>query len=322
MGYWGKRQALAAFMSVWVVGCSSTHETAPTMSPTSTPALTLVALNASATSPPSPLEAPSATPAPPPTMIAYAIQPGDTLLGIARQFGVPVATLEAVNTGLNPLALPIGATLVIPAPLFDATGRPILPSATPSALQADPPLCLPTATGTILCLGQITNRLPQTVERVTFVVRLVGRDGNLLAEAQAGLEQVLIPPEASAPYRALLAADWQQVAGSGVTLRSADFQPPDSRYFPLRIESESVSLASGQYTVLARVRAPATGGARLVRAVLALYDGRGRVIGFRSLSLDAHLEAGESFTLRATSAVLVGETVRHTLYVEGERIAH
>ena len=44
--------------------------------------------------------------------------------------------------------------------------------------------------------------------------------------------------------------------------------------------------------------------------------------GSEGLAQDVYFKAGETFTLRATSAVLVGEAVRHTLYVEGERIAH
>lgn len=322
MGYWGKRQALAVFMSVWVVGCSSLHEAAPTMPPTSTPILTLIALAPTQQSPPPPTALPTAAPEPAPTGVAYAIQAGDTLLGIARQFGVPVSTLEAANTGLNPLALPIGATLMIPAPIFDVVGRPILPSATPSALQADPPLCIPMPTGSLICLGQIINRLPLAVSRVTFTIRVTGRDGHSLGEVNAGLEQSVILPQHSAPYRVMLAADWRQVRGSAFVLRSADEQPADGRYLEMAVESESIRRAGAQVTLLARVRAPAAAanGARLLRAVLTLYDARGQVIGFRALPLAATLPPDATFALQITAAALTGEPVAHSFYVEAERM--
>lgn len=322
MGHWGKRQALAVFMSVWVVGCSSTQEAAPSIPPTITPAPTLVALSPSAQAPPSSPTVPIPTPLPPPTAVAYAIQAGDTLLGIARQFGVPVATLEAANSGLNPLALPIGATLMIPAPIFDAAGRPILPSATPAPIQAGIPLCSPTPTGMVVCLGQIINRLPQPVGRVIFSVRLFGRDGRLLGETRSGLEQSLIPSGSSAPYRVLVAANWREVQGSGITILSADAEAAGARYLPVVIDRETVSEVGEAYTVLARVRLSAGERAHLRRAVLTLYDANGRVIGFRVLPLDTLLKPNDTFALQISAAVLDGMTAaQHTLYVEAERAA-
>jgi murein DD-endopeptidase MepM/ murein hydrolase activator NlpD len=44
----------------------------------------------------------------------YIVQPGDTLFGIARQFGVTVEALQAANPTVNANALPIGQALFIP----------------------------------------------------------------------------------------------------------------------------------------------------------------------------------------------------------------
>jgi murein DD-endopeptidase MepM/ murein hydrolase activator NlpD len=44
----------------------------------------------------------------------YIVQPGDTLFGIARQFGVALEDLQAANPGVNPAALGIGQPLLIP----------------------------------------------------------------------------------------------------------------------------------------------------------------------------------------------------------------
>lgn len=44
----------------------------------------------------------------------YIVQPGDTLYGIALQFGISVEALEAANPGVDAAALAVGQTLTIP----------------------------------------------------------------------------------------------------------------------------------------------------------------------------------------------------------------
>jgi murein DD-endopeptidase MepM/ murein hydrolase activator NlpD len=44
----------------------------------------------------------------------YTVQPGDTLYGIARQFGLTLDALQAANPDINPAALSVGQALIIP----------------------------------------------------------------------------------------------------------------------------------------------------------------------------------------------------------------
>jgi len=46
----------------------------------------------------------------------YRVQPGDSLEGIARSFGVPVETLQAVNGLAADTPLAVGQVLLVPAP--------------------------------------------------------------------------------------------------------------------------------------------------------------------------------------------------------------
>src|SRR5215470_14609477 len=100
MGYWGLRHVCAAFVSVWVVGCSITHDAAPTLPPTRLPPVTLTMQISSETSPPPTPIPPPASPTPEPTAIVYSVQPGDTLLAIAVQYGVELKDLQAANPPL------------------------------------------------------------------------------------------------------------------------------------------------------------------------------------------------------------------------------
>lgn len=45
----------------------------------------------------------------------HVIRSGDTFWALAKQYGVTVADIQAMNPGVNPAALPIGGILIIPA---------------------------------------------------------------------------------------------------------------------------------------------------------------------------------------------------------------
>ena len=48
--------------------------------------------------------------------VEYVVEPGDTLLGIAEQFGVTVEAITAANDISDPDLIAVGQTLVIPSP--------------------------------------------------------------------------------------------------------------------------------------------------------------------------------------------------------------
>lgn len=61
---------------------------------------------------------PTATPIPSPTpvVVIHVVQAGDTLLGIALQYGVTVEEIAAANDITDPTSLQIGQELRIPLP--------------------------------------------------------------------------------------------------------------------------------------------------------------------------------------------------------------
>jgi LysM repeat protein len=322
MGHWGWRQLFAVFISVWVVGCSTTHDAAPTLSPTQLPKITLTSRPPLA---PTPHFTPQYTIAMivpvTPTPVVYAVQPGDTLLQIARRFGVDPGQLQIANGGLEPRSLQIGQLLSIPAPVFDVEGNPTLPTSTPLNLPLIPPTCYPTPTNHILCLGQVTNPLGEAIQRVTVTVSLLREDGSLLAEGQAGIEQHVIPPGRSAPYRILLKADWRAYAGSAARVQSADSAPgAEQRFVPLEVYDREQQTADGHFEISAILHNPDAQIAHLRRVIVTLSDGKGQITGYRVIQLDHLLIANESFPLEISVISQVpGRPAQHTVYVEAER---
>jgi lipoprotein NlpD len=85
--------------------------------------------------PPKPVEAPAEPPKPVEKPIpTYAVKRGDTLVGIALQFGLDYRELAAWNNITNPNVLSVGQVLVVAAP---AGARPLASNAT-SPLGATP----------------------------------------------------------------------------------------------------------------------------------------------------------------------------------------
>jgi LysM repeat protein len=323
MGYWGWRRIAAVFISVWVVGCSVTHETAPTAPPTQPPYSTLIA-HLPLTSPPqrttpnvsAPTLAASSTP------MVYMVQPGDTLLQIARRFGVKVSVLQEANGGIEPLALQIGQVLAIPSPQFNAEGDPILPTLTPAALSLSPPTCYPAPTDYIMCLGQVTNSLETAIQRVTVVVRLLNNERSVVVEGESAVEQSIIPPGDSAPYRLLLKADWEDYAEATVWLKSADSAPEAKDWYTaLAVEDPKQWWADGRYFIGAVLHNPSSQTVQLIRAVLTLRDVEGQIVGYRVLQFNQLIAPDERIPIEiAIMPNTPGTAASHTLYAEARRV--
>jgi LysM repeat protein len=322
MGHWGWRCVAAVFISVWVVGCSTSHEAAPTVPPTLLPFPTLVA---HFITPDSPLfttpDTASMSPATTATPVIYVVQPGDTLLQIAYQFGVKLPVLQAANGGIEPLSLQIGQTIYVPDPQFNAEGVPILPTTTPAALSLSPPICDTAPTDYIICLGQVTNSLANAIQRVTVVVGLFSADGSLLTEGIGTIEQSIIPPGGTAPYRILFKADWGDYTAAA-WLKSADnATDAGERYVSVNIEQQDQQWDAGHYTIRATLHNTGTQAAQLVRAVVTLRDEAGQITGYRVVQLDHVIAPDERIPIDITiTPKEAASATSHSLYVEALRL--
>ncbi len=320
MGYWGWRRLLAVFVSVWVAGCSASHDSAPTIHPTFSPRVTLAArpefTPAPTTRPVFVL--PTTVPFVSPTPFVYTLQAGDTLLSLARRFGVPVSHLEAANSGLRPHTLQIGQQIVIPDPQFDSSGLPILPTTTPLALPLSPPACTETTTNIIVCLGSVYNNHGLPVERVAVRVRLFDAQAQTLAETETGIEQAIIPAEAFAPYRVLLEADWDIYAGAAVSLISADVARDAGARFVTPFLGETLGQwVNGRYVLSTDLLNNTSQTLLVQRAIVTLTDQDEGITGYRVAQVNRRLAVGERIPLVVEIVPhILNPDVHPTLYIE------
>jgi hypothetical protein len=322
MGYWGWRPLICAvFISVWVAGCSIVSESAPTISPTYHPQITLtVRFRDPPAAPASPqlYIAPTSQPVPDgEAYLRYAVRPGDTLLGIALDFGLTVEQVRAANDQIDPRNLQVGQQINIPQglSLTPATAAPI-------NLELARPACYETPTGSILCLGTVFNNREYPIWRVHVRVKLLRSDGGILAEHDAGIEQGFIPPGQSAPYSALFKVDWHDYGFAAVSLQTADVTPQNiQRFVPLIIEAETPSLIDGRYIVSATLYNPSPFPTGPVRLFLTLLDEEGQVVGYRAAGTGNGLAPNTRQVIRIEALPQMSTlALRHTLYVEASRL--
>jgi LysM repeat protein len=327
MGYWGWRRLIVAFVSVWVVGCSFTARTAPTTTPTDSPVITLIIRTPFEITPSNTPETPTpATGQPTATLevdsaaAVYRVQPGDTLLGIALKFGVELEVLLQANVGIDPRALQIGQQLRIPNLLN--TGQTIaqLITPTPLPLTLVPPTCYEIPSGSVLCLGQVENRLSQSVGRVTVQVRLSLDDETEPLTQTATVEQAIIPPGTSAPYRVVFHAAGADAGDATASLQSADGISLSDQIMPLVAENQIGMQTSGHYIVTGEVVNPYTSHVGSFRIVVTLLDPVGHVTGYRVIQVDEPLPAGSRLPFRISTVSQVSdEPLTYRLYVEARR---
>jgi LysM repeat protein len=317
MSYWAWRPLVfALFISVWVAGCSLTAESAPTLSPTLPPQITLTVRFREPSIPTLTPQIPL-TPTPQPGepdqyVTSYTIRPADTLLGIALDFGVSIEALQAANGHIDPRNLQVGQQLIIPSQDIPPALATIIP------LEIAPPACYETPTDSLVCMGRIYNTQKYTVQRVDVRVQLLRADGSILAERDTILDQNTIPPGGSAPYSARFKAEWQNYTTTA-TLQRVDM-PPETQFVPLIIENETIQQADGRYTVAATLYNSSPYITEPPRLILTLLDDSGRVVGYRTFGATSGLdpEARQIIQIEAVSQVRSAK-LTHTLYAEARR---
>lgn len=202
---------------MWILGVAACTTATPTTTPTATATprwLPLTPyLSPTPSTTPTPLKAPwlPTSVLPTPTPFVHTIQEGDTLLGIALQYGVDVEALQEANPALNPNLMPIGATVVIPLDKENPAG---LPTPTPLPLPLGPLACYPQADGSAWCLAVVQNDTGQAVEALTGWLRWGEQETAmeaLLNRLPAGARTVLLAHlsrfvDESAPQAYLLTA--------------------------------------------------------------------------------------------------------------------
>lgn len=267
-------------------GCSSltdagtTPVTMPGLTPyfTRTPASLFVPVL-----PPTPTIAPTATP------IVYTIVRNDTLIDIAWRNGITLDDLLAANPGVQPDALTVGQTIILPGPASAVL-------ITPVPLELSQPLCQPSGDG-ITCLMLIQNPDDKVLEDVILQAILYDGNGVQIAERQVVPPLSLIPAHAAVPASVFFKGVGQVGFVQARVITSIQPDAWQERYIQAELQNVLIGIAWDGLSadVQADVYIPVGQAPAADIWVLAVaYATDGTLVGFRRVEWRGLLQPGES----------------------------
>ncbi len=308
-----------------LVGCGQviTLPPTPTPAPTATIAVDVAAPLPPTATPAPYTPAPTPTPTITPTPVVHTIRPGDSLLGIATQYGVSVAALQEVNGILDPRTLQVNQELIIPRidELDDAAEATATPTPLPFTVQNVH--FSETAIGGLWVLGEVLNSSGTALEQVRVGVALFDSEQKELGRANGLVALDLVDVNEIAPFAILFGnvpgkfENYQAYPVSGVSAFVGSYYR-DLEVLDLAGEGERYAA----YTVTGRILNTGPEEAVSVQVVLTAYDALDRVIAMRKIVPDHNVVArGGETTFTAVLAPVGGPVVRVVAVAQGRRIS-
>ena len=250
---------------------------------------------------------PTAIPAPTPTPVIHIVQPGETLIDIAQDYGVTLDALQVANGVLTPETLQIGQRLIIPlgpgAPLLAprpagsiSGGGLLLPTPAPLPVSVRGAALYETPVGSIVVQGEILNTSGAALENTQVRVALLNDSGEEVAAATAFTALEVIPIDGKSPFGVLFAPSGVPPGAASFVvtpIRAEASTEPGSRYMPIAVTDQEGAVDGLQFKVGGSVANQGSATATGVNVVLTTYDDTGRVTGFRQATVgDGTLPAG------------------------------
>ena len=237
---------------------------------------------------------PTLPPLPSPTPYLYTVAQGDTMIGIAINFGISYDELSLANPEVNPNFLSVGAQLVIPLPTETVDGDSPPETAVPEVLplETGQALCYPVRSGGLWCYWLVSNSLPQPAENIAGVMRLYNNQGEEIASQPATSLLNLLPPGKSMPLAAYFpppVGQWSSAQGQ--LLSAVEANQSETRYLSTELynlSSEPISDDRLSFQISGRLGLPLPAAADGSPAELTYawvmataYDADGAVVGLR-----------------------------------------
>jgi LysM repeat protein len=263
---------------------------------------------------------PSATPEPTvtPTPIIYVIAKGDTLIPIARKFGVTVKEITDANGITDPRRLRIGQEIIIPV-RADESGPTVVPTPTPVDLQIQGLAFHRTPADSLWCLGEVLNVSGQPAEEVQVRVSLHDEQGQLLVSGAAFTEIDIVPDGGRAPFTIRFAgspasfAQYQTQVLGGVPSTHLGPRYPDLEV----VEDHGEWLDENNYGVRGQVLNSGQFEAEKVAVIITLYDSESHVVGARTVKIPAGVFLAGAVAPFEVELTPLGPVDRYDVQVQG-----
>ena len=134
-----------------------------------------------------------------PTPFIYTLKGGDTLLGLAIEFGTTLQSIQDANGITDPRSLLVGQKIIIPREAVSLTGTPS-PTASPLPFSVENMTFNHTPIGGLWGFGEIHNTTGTDLEQASVTIGLMDDKGKVIATAQGPAQIDLIAPDGRAPF--------------------------------------------------------------------------------------------------------------------------
>ncbi len=239
---------------------------------------------------------PTFTPEPTPTPVIYVIEAGDTLFGVALEYGVSVEAIQKVNGLENANRLSIGQELIIPLDtdvedlepqVVVPVGSWLLPTPTPLPLEIAGVGLYQTPVRGVWCMGEVVNTNTNPVTNLKVQVTLLDAEGTSLMTKTTLAAVDYLAEDQRAPFAVLFNDPLaMEAVDAYVTLLRGEFiSEITDQFVPLEVGNLRGGISGPQYRVSGDVVNNSSFALERVMVVVTLYDEEDRIIGYRQAIL-------------------------------------
>ncbi len=229
-----------------VTETSSTLTIAPPLNPYQSTTKTPEPSTPTITLPTSEPLIPTATP------FKHAVQPGETLYGIAIKYNITLDQLVLANPGIDSSMLSVGTELVIPlAEEQELTA----PTPTPYPLSQDEPVCYLTEDNGLWCYLMVENDQDIALENIILALNLYDADQELIQSVIAIPPLNILFPGQSIQVGAWIEnppENWTRTTATLLTALPADLQQSEveiTNYAVTYSQENTIAQISGSYQI-------------------------------------------------------------------------
>jgi LysM repeat protein len=212
----------------------------------------------------------------------HEVKKGETMLGIAFQYGVSLEELKAANPSVDPQFLSVGKQIVIP---IQGDIPIIIPTLTPVPVLWQKPECYHTGDGGAWCILSVTNQLESIVENLSAWIGLYSAKGENIANQVAYAELNLLRPGETLPLISYFPPPLpEKFEAKGKVLSGFIVDAMDTRYLDLdtNVDEVVISPDGSQVEVRGEVIIPdGTPRPSQLWGMILAYDMSGKIIGAR-----------------------------------------
>ena len=273
-------------------------------------------LTATVTTTPTLLRTATQLPSPTSTPRSHQVKLGETLGGIAWQYGVSLDSLLTMNPEVNPYAMSVGTTLLIPVETLPPTNQTPVP--TMISMPVDLLNCTSMEDDGIWCFAWVNNIMGYALENVSINVNVADMAATKVTAQEASAPLNVLLSGEKMPFAVYFPPPMPQPFQFSAQFASAiPLDDPFSRYQKVDLVGVSININSQADMAAVSGTFEIQETTTSVRIVAAAINENGEIVGLRSLQIENEdSQSATNFEIKVYAAYgMIDEVL---LFAEGQ----